>query len=102
MITQKLKFETIGGNAPVLTCNCCGKRGEAKGWLISPVYAYVNSSVEFSFVVCSDRCKESFIKHEGTEAYMLEAICRMSFDKESGGLNDEFKQIVDAYNETVN
>lgn len=74
-----LHFHAISDNAPAFTCNMCGlptKRGFSPQ--IATIHPYVDNSMEYSVVVCSDLCKKNLISHEYADDYILGIIIEIA------------------------
>ncbi len=76
MKVKDLEFHSIEGNAPVFTCNNCGKRGEARGWFIADI-AIGEGSDTASIVVCSRRCEQAFKHHPMAQKYVNDMLSRV-------------------------
>ncbi len=99
MIKEILSFNAIeSDNAPDMQCNMCGKEANAKGWLLAAIYPFMNNTCDFSIVVCSKKCKDDYLTHPVADFHILDTICRISFDPNTGGLNAAYASMVDSFN----
>lgn len=91
-LQELLDFSPVQGNAPVMTCNACGRNSEVKQ--MATLYPFDDRSCDYSIVVCSDKCRETLLNPENKEPVtmmMAESICNISMNA-GLNVNDEFHQ----------
>lgn len=72
-----IEFSEIQGNAPVFTCNWCGREGQATGWLAGDVAIPDNSGDTVTLVFCSDTCRLLFVSHPNSIYYIADLLERV-------------------------
>ncbi|PYS89012.1 MAG: hypothetical protein DMF64_19090 [Acidobacteria bacterium] len=76
MNIQSLEFHEIEGDAPVFTCNTCGKCGAAKGWRMADI-PIGDQADTVSIVVCSVACERAFKAHPMATEYVNDLLARV-------------------------
>lgn len=91
MDAKSLKFHTIKGNAPEMTCNACGNKGVAVGWLICEIPLPDGSNDHYNIVACSYECKRQFCYHPMANRFISEGIAS-AMETRANGRQETAKQ----------
>lgn len=94
MLVEKLYFQPLNRSGLTsLRCTHCGNHGDPNNWLVSHLCPYTSLTMRVSFPVCSDRCREEFIKDSQVETFIWINITSLAEQLELK-LNHEYNTLL--------
>lgn len=97
MIKENLVWGKDTGDQ-VNDCAFCGQRGVSTGWWMSVITPFMKKEETFTVYLCSDECKQEFIKHPLADQHILKCVAEISHKEESSKLNEYYAKLIDRHN----
>lgn len=79
---ESLKFKTVEGNPPMLTCVNCGRQQLGYGWYMAEILLDAEDGARAAIACCTAFCVHRFRRNPNAPAYLRNFIERIQYARE--------------------